>query len=98
MGPEQLRDLLDRIGETPAIVLGADHPGAAITAARIEEPAARWKAAVRDADQAYAAWREHRTAVTYHAYRAATERADAAAAALAALIRPPGVPPAAEAL
>jgi|SRR5258707_8198770 hypothetical protein len=97
MGPEQLRELLDRIDETPAIVLGADHPAAVITAARIEGPLSRWKAAVREADKAYATWREHRTAATYHAYRAATERADAAAAALAGLVAPPALLPPAEA-
>jgi hypothetical protein len=82
MSRRDLEDLLERIDDTREIVLG---PAAArlTPEERHDELYAVWDGAREDANTAYDSWRSERGREAYAAYRAAADREDAAAAALA---------------
>jgi hypothetical protein len=80
MSRRELEDLLERIEDTREIVLG---PMAAGWAPGSGELYAVWNDARHVANRAYLAWRENPGREAYAAYRAAADRADAAADALA---------------
>ena len=82
MSRRDLEDLLERIEDTREIVLG---PGAARLAPDElrDELYAVWDGAREDANDAYADWRATGWREAYAAYRAAADREDAAADALA---------------
>jgi hypothetical protein len=76
MTVRQLHQLLRGLDDTHEIVIGRGSGEDVLHAV--------WRAAEDDADEAYAAWREHPGREAYLAYRAAADRADAALDALAA--------------
>jgi hypothetical protein len=80
MSRRDLEDLLERIEDTREIVLG---PGRLSPEELHDELYAVWDGARRDANAAYETWRGTGGRETYAAYRAAADREDAAAAALA---------------
>ncbi|MDX6697669.1 MAG: hypothetical protein QOE65_1066 [Solirubrobacteraceae bacterium] len=80
MSRRDLEDLLERIEDTRELVLG---PGQLSPAELHDELYAVWDGARRDANAAYAGWDAARGREAYAAYRAAADREDAAAAALA---------------
>jgi hypothetical protein len=82
MSRRDLEDLLERIEDTREIVLGPAAARLAPDELR-DELYAVWDGARADANIAYAAWRWEGGAAAYAAYRAAADREDAAAAALA---------------
>ena len=75
MTVRQLHQLLRGLGDTREIVIGHGPSEDVLHAV--------WRAAQDEADDAYAAWREHPGREAYLAYRAAADRADAALDALA---------------
>jgi hypothetical protein len=79
MSPQQLKELLDRVSDTGALVLPDRLEGDELTG----ELRFVWRAAAAEAQAAYDAWRMVRTAEAFAVYRAAADRADAAQAALA---------------
>ena len=83
MSERELEDLLERIEDTPELVLGP----AAEPADGPSELFAAWDDARRDANSAYDAWLARPGADAYVIYRAAADRADAAEDALAAAPR-----------
>jgi len=82
MSRRDLEDLLERIEDTREIVLG---PAAQrLTGDELrDELYAVWDGARMDANDAYASWLSNGGREAYAAYRAAADREDAAAAALA---------------
>lgn len=80
MSRRDLEDLLERIEDTREIVLG---PGRLSPEELRDELYAVWDGARHDANGAYDRWRAGGGAEAYAAYRAAADREDAAAAALA---------------
>ena len=80
MSRRDLEDLLEHIEDTREIVLG---PGRLTPEELRDELYAVWDGARRDANAAYDSWRDARGREAYAAYRAAADREDAAAAALA---------------
>jgi len=82
MSRRDLEDLLERIEDTREIVLGraADRLGPEELR---DELYAVWDGAREDANLAYDAWRAEGGLSAYAAYRAAADREDAAAEALA---------------
>jgi acyl-CoA reductase-like NAD-dependent aldehyde dehydrogenase len=82
MSTKELKDLLERIEDTREIVLGSAS-GPKRATGTVGEVYAVWDAARTDARTAYEAWRAEPGPETFAVYRAAADRADAAAAALA---------------
>ena len=82
MSRRDLEDLLERIEDTREIVLGPTAHRLAPHELR-DELFAVWDGARADANDAYARWLEVGGREAYAAYRAAADREDAAAAALA---------------
>jgi hypothetical protein len=82
MSAKELKDLLERIEDTREIVLGSAAQPKRATGA-VGEVYAIWDAARTDARAAYEAWRAAPGRDSFAVYRAAADRADAAAAALA---------------
>jgi acyl-CoA reductase-like NAD-dependent aldehyde dehydrogenase len=82
MSTKELKDLLERIEDTREIVLGPAK-GKQRATGEVAEVYAVWDAARTDARSAYDAWRSKPCRDAYAVYRAAADRADAAALALA---------------
>ena len=82
MSTKELKDLLERIEDTREIVLGSAAKPKRATGA-VGEVYAVWDAARTDARAAYEAWTAEPGPDTFAVYRAASDRADAAATALA---------------
>ena len=82
MSRRDLEELLERIEDTREIILGPAASRLAPHELR-DELYAVWDGARIDANDAYASWLELGGRETYAAYRAAADREDAAAAALA---------------
>lgn len=80
MSHRDLEDLLERIEDTREIVLG---PGRMSPSELHDELFAVWDGARDDANAAYDSWHTCGGREAYVAYRAAADREDAAAAALA---------------
>jgi hypothetical protein len=83
MSPRELQELLARIEDTREIVLGPAASRRPATGTVVELYAV-WDAARTDARRAYDAWRSRPGPEGYCIYRAAADRADAAADVLAA--------------
>jgi acyl-CoA reductase-like NAD-dependent aldehyde dehydrogenase len=88
MSTKELKDLLERIEDTREIVLGPAK-GKQRATGEVAEVYAVWDAARTDARGAYEAWRAKPCRDSYAVYRAAADRADAAAVALARAARTP---------
>jgi acyl-CoA reductase-like NAD-dependent aldehyde dehydrogenase len=86
MSTKELKDLLERIEDTREIVLGPAK-GKQRATGEVVEVYAVWDAARTDARSAYEAWRAQPGRESYAVYRAAADRADAAASALAQAAR-----------
>jgi acyl-CoA reductase-like NAD-dependent aldehyde dehydrogenase len=82
MSRQELEDLLERVEDTREIVL-APTPGRLTGEELADELYFVWDAARHEANDAYAVWHAHPARDTYAVYRAAADRADAAADALA---------------
>lgn len=82
MSRRDLEELLERVADTREIVLGPAASRLAPEELR-DELFAVWDGAREDANTAYDAWRAEGGLEAYAAYRAAADREDAAAAALA---------------
>jgi hypothetical protein len=78
MSPDELRQLLGRIEDPREILVWSADDERTLT-----ELDTAWRAARSDADAAYVAWCRAPGREGYAVYRAAEDRADAAAAALA---------------
>jgi hypothetical protein len=76
MTGRQLEDLLHELSDTREVVVSRVPEG--------DVALAVWRAAEGEATQAFGEWQRHGGADGYAAYRAAADRADAAAEALAA--------------
>ena len=86
MSRRDLEDLLERIDDTREIVLGRAAERLSPHELR-DELYAVWDGAREDVNVAYDAWRAEGGPAAYAAYRAAADREDAAADALAAARR-----------
>jgi hypothetical protein len=75
MTVRQLHQLLRGLDDTRELVVGRGPAEDVLHAV--------WRSAQEEADEAYAAWREHGGREAFLAYRAAADRADAAMDALA---------------
>jgi hypothetical protein len=81
MSRRELEDLLERVEDTREIVIASS---SRLTGAELsDELYFVWDAARHEANAAYAAWRAEPGRETHAVYRAAADRADAAADALA---------------
>ena len=86
MSTKELKDLLERIEDTREIVLGPAK-GKQRATGEVAEIYAVWDAARTEARGAYDAWLAEPCRDAYAVYRAAADRADAAANALARAAR-----------
>jgi hypothetical protein len=85
MSAQNLRNLLEHVDDTWELVL----PGVGLAGDElVGELAAVWWAARAESNDAYEHWSRAGGADAYAAYRAAEDRADAAADGLAAATRP----------
>jgi len=85
MSAQDLRDLLDHVDDTWELVLP---PTGLRGTELVSEMAAVWWAARAESNDAYDHWRRAGGADAYAVYRAAEDRADAAAAGLTAAAGP----------
>jgi hypothetical protein len=84
MSTRELKELLERVEDTRELVIAPTQQPQDGVAEPATELHAVWKAASRDATLAYDAWCRSPGGDPYAVYRAAADRADAAADALAA--------------